>query len=1032
MEHLLYEPTSLSAEAFSRRRIGGECNAMPAAGRCVEWYSLLIVEFSDYLVSSNQNTFLNFMANVNLPKVFEKLLKKNQELQGVVKTTTFDFGDILEENKLFFFEEYTDHGIKHIEKVLFGTANLITDDTYSKVLKPEDIGFYILAVLLHDIGMHISYEGFLLLINGAHDTIKIDDFDKKTWSYLWEEYLSEAKRFSGKQLFSIFGDEDTIIRNPLSLKKSELTGNDKKLIGEFVRRFHPRLAHEIALTGFPGKEKGSVSFAGEMEFEQRNLIGLIARSHGVNLRKCVKHIEVEFEKSKRTPLGVHASYLMILLRLADYLQVDKSRTSKIVLTTKTFDSPFSKLEHETHLAVEYIDDEYQDDPERIYFSCSPDDSTKYLKLKKLFDSIQNEFDISWAVLGELYGNMPKKPEIKFRRISSNLEDEKYIDKQNYIGDYFTFKSNDEIIRLLISPLYGNHPKFGVRELVQNAVDACKEREEIESADSKYEPFVNVQINSQDEDIFFEIRDNGKGMEIDEIKNYFLSAGASYRKSKEWKEMFINEKGRSKVERNGRFGIGVLATFLIGNNIEVATRKYNSSFGYVFKTNLNTNQINILKDDNLEVGTHIKVKITNEIFEIFNSKETNYKNNILWFHWYTLSHPKIKYEVGDVTVEPYKKNDPHYSEKYLPLEWHEISVPSYNRILWTYSKKYSDRELVLNGIVVPIEDNYNYNNKVIDLGLIRHRPHISIFDNDGITPVSLNRNELTTELNFGDELAESIYKDVIARLLTFEEITSIEDDYISVRNQILPHSSLIRDGGFDNNRSSVGYGDGYYDANEYGSKTRYHELLVSKNGFIMNYNYFIKRLDKSNLVYIQKTNYDKILYLDIKDNFILISNDSSSSIDHFKTAIVKNFGSRWDNPKKPFYSYEDYHTRIFLRETKYDFLFRDSKRRMPDWLDYMCEVKENVDGWLNITLGKPAKNIIPAEFLKSHGKDIQIVRISPLFCETDGDKLFNSLLEKYIGNDCIIPFEMEERKAKYPLAFRELSTFMEKYTSNKWG
>src|SRR6185437_1805803 len=110
-----------------------------------------------------------------------------------------------------------------------------------------------------------------------------------------------------------------------------------------------------------------------------------------------------------------------------------------------------------------IDDKYQDDPERIYIAASPPDSFMFLKLKKLINAIQYELDISWAVLGELYGTISTKPQIKYRRIKSNLDNEQFINNQLYVADNFTFKANDEIIKLLIDPLYGDAPSYGVRE-----------------------------------------------------------------------------------------------------------------------------------------------------------------------------------------------------------------------------------------------------------------------------------------------------------------------------------------------------------------------------------------------------------------------------------------------------------------------------------------------------------------------------------------------------------------------------------------
>jgi len=320
------------------------------------------------------------MININLPEKFQEKLKTVQDLHGIVLSTAAGFGELLVDNKLYFFEEYTDHGVKHIESILVSTSNLVTEKTFDNILSGKDIGSFILSTILHDIAMHITLEGFNQLLNGCFDDVRVKELDKFTWAQLWEEYLNEAKKFSGKQLIAIFGDQDIIIRNPLLLNKGEINGNDKKLIGEFIRRHHPRLAHEIALKGFPGKNE-PLEFARELDYAHKKLIGLIARSHGLDLRSCVNYIESEYGIKGRTYIhGIHVAYLMILLRLADYLQIDKTRTSPILLKVKSLSSPFSELEHQTHLAIDSIDTEYQVDPERIFVQASPKESKMYLNI----------------------------------------------------------------------------------------------------------------------------------------------------------------------------------------------------------------------------------------------------------------------------------------------------------------------------------------------------------------------------------------------------------------------------------------------------------------------------------------------------------------------------------------------------------------------------------------------------------------------------------------------------------------------------
>ncbi|WP_100611604.1 HD domain-containing protein [Confluentibacter lentus] len=941
------------------------------------------------------------MANIKLPKKFKQLLKKNQKIDGIVKQTLFDFGEILTENRLYFFDEYTDHGIKHVENIMFGTDKLITNNTYENVLQTEDIMFYVLAVLLHDIGMHITYEGFKILLNGGHDDILISDFDNITWSNLWLEYLAEAKRFSGKQLLSIFGDEEAIIRNPMDFNKGELNGNDRKLIGEFIRRHHPRLAHEIALIGFPGKSKSSIAFAKELSLENRKLIGLIARSHGVDLRKCVEYVEIEYGKTKRTPLGVHVNYLMILLRLADYIQIDRTRTSEVVMRTKTFESPISKIEHNSHLSIDYVDDKYQDDPERIFVTASPENSNMYLKLKKLFYDIQKEFDISWAVLGELYGNLENKPEIKFRRITSNLDTEVFINKQDYVGDYFSFKSNDEIIKLLIAPLYGDNPTYGVRELLQNCIDACNERKELEknSLSYSYIPKINVSIYENDDNHFFEIKDNGKGMNINIIKKYFLSAGASYRNSREWKEKFIDESGSSKIQRNGRFGIGVLACFLIGDKISVTTREINSDFGYNFMASLSSNQINVVKNYDLDFGTKIIINTSKEVIEKLKDEDHWYDESVGWTRWYTLTTPEIVYSKYGEIKKSFKNKDPHYLDSSIPNDWNSIDHEGFNKILWTYSKEYSNRSIVCNGLVV-IKKSHD---KVIKINFIKNLPKILVFDNNGLMPLSLNRNTLIDTPSFEETLIESIYKDYLSSVLCNKTIKSPKENIISFK------SFKIDYGG-----TEIWYKWGKKEENIL------YEILLSKKGFIIDYNYFLNKIRDYNLIYIQSESFNKKtdIQLDIKNNFIKMSYINLRSIYEYKKAIEQE--DYFTKNKKQISK-----TTAFLKQEKFNFLFIKKTNRFSKYIYDEYKIEYDYKGWVSINIKNAKETSITKEFLSNNPR-INFIREAPIVHNTNNDDILDRVLNRYLGNDPIIPYEFEDRKKKFPLAFKELDCYMKKY------
>ncbi|NML40432.1 hypothetical protein HHL17_24760 [Chitinophaga sp. G-6-1-13] len=944
------------------------------------------------------------MIKIRLPQKFQDKLSEVQELEGIVMSTISEFGDILIDNKLFFFEEYTDHGVRHIENVLESSSNLITEKTFSTILSASDIACYVLSVVLHDIAMHISLDGFNQLLNGEFDKVRISEFDKLTWKELWDEYLNETKKFSGKQLNLIFGDQNLIVRKPPLLNIGEINGNDKKLIGEFIRRHHTRLAHEIALVGFPGR-KGTLHFANGLDDLLKQLVGVIARSHGLDLRRCIDYVEVEYGKNTRRHInGIHLVFLMILLRLSDYLQIDKSRASTTLLKVKTFSSPFSEFEHKAHLSINYIDDKYQNDPERIFVNASPTESSMYLKIKKLIQDIQYEFDISWAVLGEIYGEIENKPEIKYRRITSNLEDQTFYSKQQYVADKFYFKANDEVVKLLIAPLYGNDSKYGVRELLQNAVDACKEREIIENLnqDSKYQGEIEVNVyKDENDDAFFSITDNGTGMSIDIIKDYFLTAGASYRKSFDWQKTFIDSTGNSNVNRSGQFGVGVLAAFLIGKSIYVETKSIKSITGYKFYADLASDQINIIKDDSIKSGTKIIIKIDDDKRYQFAPRTIKTSDNKIydWTEWYMLPKPQIKYFFLGQEISPTAKLGP--DEENPAEEWRTLNSVGYNKILWAYDESYEERKFICNGILVNEVFDIFDETKYLDLSPFKD-PLISVFDNNGILPLTLDRENLSDYVSFREDLKEDICKDFLAHVLLFTPGCQAKESTIQLGTQLFNYPGAV-----------------YDEIDHY---------FISKKGFLLKTDYSIRKSGLSTLIELKSTNlHEKFneVELDIKDAF-------------FEYSIIKsesqyNFNSEFWHLK---YSEENgrkitrpLDVRVFLGKKKFNDLFNTNKKRIPTWAKKESQLEFEKHNIVCLKFQNPNESLITEHFLKKYQNEIKLIKEYSMPERNFPDDVIDNLIEKYLGDNVVIPYSLKERIKLYPLAFKELEYYMRKHMNN---
>ncbi len=719
---------------------------------------------------------------IQIPPRLKDVLSKNADLSGPIEKNLNDFGRLFQHSKAVFFPEYTDHGPQHVQDVLTTASSLIRDEAW-EIVTPEDVATLIVATILHDCGLHLGKEGFLALID-EENTIQLMDWcGDKPWYEVWQDFLSEASRFDGQKLLELFGTSRQFQR-PLS-DSSRWTALDHLLIGEFLRRNHARLAHEIAINGMPGPEKEKLKFE-NVSTEMLELSGLVARSHGISLRYSVDLLDARYNEIREYQ-GTHPIFLMTLLRVADFLQIQSERAPKQMLKIQTLKSPLSQREWNLHHAV--MDVRYSHiDPEAVFIEARPTQVKTYLKLKKLLDEFQKELDSCWAVLGEVYGRW-KNPNLDqlgltIRRVRSNLDNDKVFSQSvDYIPCLANFQAADaDLLKLLIHPLYGASPEFGVRELLQNAIDAVRELNEYkrtlpnaQTYDLEHqEADVVVSLEKEtDDDWFLTVSDRGMGMTVDTVRNYFLKAGASFRRSDHWRKMFETD-GKSRVLRAGRFGIGILSSFLIGNEIEVITRYVDEprENGIRFDATIESSVIELMRVS-APIGTSIKIKLgPGPLSELKKPKKRSdvfgeYGKNDNWFvrsKWYCLDKPSVlfkssemKKKRGSVALVPAPKVR-------LPFNWRRIRHPKFEDIQYTYLDNIP--ALICNGLVISNKKRFNWSfDRTWYFDFDFEPPKLSVFDPNGELPINLIRDRLIADnVPFEFELLEDIKKDFAAYYL----------------------------------------------------------------------------------------------------------------------------------------------------------------------------------------------------------------------------------------------------------------------------
>ena len=715
---------------------------------------------------------------IQIPARLAELLHRDRSLETAVNASLEEFEPWLEAGgkRPTFFPDYTDHSIQHIQEVLATAESLIREEAWP-ALSPGDAAVLVLAALLHDSAMHLTREGFEALVRPGTRWTPIADFDDRPWPQLWADYTLEARRFDQRKLIDLFGDADPV--HVPDLDDLKLDDRTRRLIGEFVRRHHPRLGHEVARYGVPGSTDGPLCIHGDPEIA--DLAGLVARSHGLSARACLPYLKKHFGR-RTDPLGIHAVFLIVLLRVADYLQLQASRAPERTLKVHRIRSPYSAGEWRVHAAVRDIS-KHEEDREAVDVRAKPQDVETYLRLKSWLEGLQAEIDTSWAVLGEVYSRQDRGMDgigINVRRMYSNLDDAaEFAATADYIPRQLSFTAaGPNLLKLLVGPLYGDRPEVGARELIQNAVDAVRELQTLRECGLLPEPPAFVQqegdvVAALDRDDagtwWLTVSDRGVGMTADVVSDYFLRAGASFRNSEAWQGMFRAPDGHSAVLRSGRFGVGALAAFLLGEEIIVATRHVSADpdEGIAFTARIDTDVIAARKVRR-PVGTTIRIKLSGSAaFTLLHALPVDDRRTLQMvgvnystdsWDWHCLPWPKVVRIVRPLDRELDQHHRLPDANANLPKSWHRIQIPEFEDVQWTYDQAPA---LTCNGIVVVQQQKQ----QLPESGLPLLVPKVSVFDPDANLPLTLTRDALTTgTLPFLDVLFPQVLQDYIRTAL----------------------------------------------------------------------------------------------------------------------------------------------------------------------------------------------------------------------------------------------------------------------------
>lgn len=486
------------------------------------------------------------------------------------------------------FPQYTLHDETHFLRVT-ELMYLVLGDTL-QVLNDIEICLLILSAFYHDQGMVLEGSEYGELMKNEDYVVFRDNWiiDHPNYTEINEQCKS-----------SFLGAEE---KKRLIKKQLEL---DAALLTDYLRDTHGERGHDYIKKQFKEDKRLVISNV--------NIAGLLAKI-------CISHTKsIDWIEDKKNGLSydeligtreVNSMYLGVVLRLADILDFDADRTPDILFKSIHFTNSISINEWQKHRSVQG----WKITKDSIQYSMEFEHPVYEKAARNFLDWIDSELYDSHTLVrrfpasAEKYKlNIPEKVD----RSKLKPKDDSYI----YHDLEFSL-SRDEIIKLLMTDkLYGN-PSMFIRELLQNSLDALRLRKAIYAKDN---------IDLKDGKVIFrhyiddkgqqvvECKDNGCGMDEEIVKKYLGKVGRSYYRSPEF------ERQRKQLKEKGvdfdpcsQFGIGFMSCFMVGDRIEILTRKdYGNGKAYGKPLSIEINGLGgifVIREgnENQEIGTTIKV------------------------------------------------------------------------------------------------------------------------------------------------------------------------------------------------------------------------------------------------------------------------------------------------------------------------------------------------------------------------------------------------------------------------------------------
>jgi len=506
---------------------------------------------------------------VNNTMLWECLKNENSLINIIEEIRDFSISLTSEMNSIV--PDFTDHSISHMDGLWRVADEILTEQEFSQLSVSES---FILACSFytHDIGMAYG------IIKEGRETLEVSS-----------EYLAAYS-------IAIKNNEEREARN-IAIQYAS-------------RVLHSLSSRILILEKIPSLDRYLIENT-DIRLKWANYIADVSESHNWPISVLAENIGKQ--NKIPDPLGgeLDLAYVGCLLRIIDFSHINRDRASIIQKVVRSNMPQDSKKHWE---AQESINGPKRRNDKLIFSTSKPiTNVSAWWLIYETLNSLDKEII---EVLEFLNSRSCSTNRFSLEGVQGCLNPQTFSQVIQTNGfEPVDIRFRPDSIERLVSilggkQLYANDLYAPIRELLQNSIDAIElKKATIEMSEKTlYVGEIKIKLINENEKYYLEIEDNGIGMSQEVITKYLLGIASDF-----WNSSYFNMQYQEKINKKylpiGKFGIGFLSIFMIGDQIEVKTQKFGSQNLVLSLEGIGTHGAITKYPQKEKTGTKIKILIS---------------------------------------------------------------------------------------------------------------------------------------------------------------------------------------------------------------------------------------------------------------------------------------------------------------------------------------------------------------------------------------------------------------------------------------